>query len=179
MKIVALLVLFAFVQVEGNPSIREAIGLLRQAVRAQNKILFAGNEEECNCKMDKTMRLFLSEKCSKKCEDEEKEEMMEEEEDDTCICVDGEERFFLADECKKKCDEEAAKEEKEDSERKFMSKRVVVLGQKYKRNEDGTTLVQPAAAPANNDPEQQNRQFPRCWQWCEYCDRFWCWLDCC
>merc|ERR1712242_36968 len=60
----------------------------------------------------------------------------------------------------------------------FLSKRVIVSGQKYKRVADGTTLVQ---ATHETKPQEQAEKlfFGGSGGMCEYCDPVWCWIDTC
>merc|ERR1711884_39104 len=205
MKIVALLMIFAFIQVESATSVREAISLLRKAFRT-HKTFFDTESDGVVCPTvcpeDEESRLFLPEKCILKCEGEEEEEDRKTHKtlfgttttttktvlDDECPrpCPEDEEsRLFLPEVCIAVCKEEdkvrSVNEEATDLEEtekaeetvKFLSKRVVVLGQKYKNNGDGTTVVQPA------NSQKQRAIFSCYFGVCEYCDFNYCWLDCC
>jgi len=206
MKIIALLMIFAFIQVEGSTSVREAISLLRKAFRT-HKTFFGAESEGVVCPTvcpeDEESRLFLPDKCILKCEEEEEEVRRTHKTvlDVVCptVCPEDEEsRLFLPEVCAPVCEEEEEEEEvrsvdeeaadleeteKAEETAKFLSKRVVVLGQKYKRNGDGTTDVN--AAPANNNKQRGLYiiGFPTCWGFpgglCEYCDLNYCWVDCC
>merc|ERR1712242_235837 len=148
MKIIALLMIFAFIQVEGSTSVREAISLLRKAFRT-HKTFFGAESEGVVCPTvcpeDEESRLFLPDKCILKCEEEEEEVRRTHKTvlDVVCPTVrpeDEESRLFLPEVCAPVCEEEEEEEEvrsvdeKAEDTAKFLSKRVVVLGQKYKVN---------------------------------------------
>jgi len=74
--------------------------------------------------------------------------------------------------------EQPMKQEAQEPENEFLSKRVVVRGQKYKRLADGTTVVQ-ASEETNTEQETSERLFFGGASTCEYCDLVFCWLDNC